>query len=181
MQLNQFKFKRPGILTSLCLATFLLLSISACKKKEEPPKTNTGNQNPAAEPDYILFKGYKMILRKPRTWEMDINGGDTILYWSGSTGGSGDTALLIRHPESIKAGVNTIVEYAFYYGEVGLFLNWGVPGVSPEVAITGGDYKIERINNRWVSTLKNGTGVWKRTSGDVNYTGIEVKITWPQF
>ncbi len=179
MKLNKFKLNRQGILFPISLVVLMSVCISSCKKEEEPPKANT--QNPTVEQDYILFNGYKMILKKPRLWKMDINAGDTVLNWAGSTGGSGDTAIQFRHPERIKSGTNTVVKDALNLGEVGILINWGLPGVNPEVQLTGGEYKIERINNRWVSMLKSGTGVWEKTSGDVTYTGIEARVTWPEF
>lgn len=178
--MNQFKFVHPGILVCCCLL-LALISFTACGNVEDQPEPGTKNTNPVVEPDYILFNGYKMILRKPRLWKIGVNAGDTVMNWAGSTGGSGDTAIQFRHPEGIKAGTNTVVKDALNLGEVGIFINWGVPGVYPEVQLTSGDYKIERVNKRWVSTLKNGKGIWEKSGGNVNYTGIEVRVTWPEF
>jgi hypothetical protein len=180
MKINPFKLRQPGILVYSCLLLSVLF-FAACGKEEESSNTGTKNTNPAVESDYILFNGYKMILRKPRLWKIGVNAGDTVLNWAGSLGGSGDTAIQFRHAEGIKGGANAVVQDALDLGEVGILINWGVPGVNPEIQLTSGDYKIERINKRWVSTLKNGKGVWEKSSGNVNYSGIEVRVTWPEF
>lgn len=159
----------------------VLLFIGSCNKG--------GGDNPTPDPIpttdemYIKCIGQKIICRVPaKTYKTYYAiGKDTAVEWAGNIpiGIGGDTTLYIGHPGPRKLGVKyKVVVFAVNPDEVNMTLVWSVVAGKPRMNIDGGDYTLEKIKGKWVSTLKNGTGYDVKITGQ-RYTGIEFRMIWP--
>jgi hypothetical protein len=184
--------KITNILFILIAITVLSFGLDSCKKEKKVPPTETEEEEEEKKDttkvttqDYILFLNHKIIMKNPAKGEIEILAGtDTSYYWAGNqpTGADGDTVLYINHGfEPRKAGSYTkITDVPFYQDELSTGIRWGTVDGRPYVQIRKGEYTLKRENNFWVSTLKNGEGIWIKSGGDTTfYSGIEFRATWP--
>lgn len=186
---NKVKFIQ--LLSLVCVLGFM--TFQSCKDDDKPKTDDTtktdDNPDPLAGKDYLLFEGVRVEFRDPSIGKMDYSAGDTSLRWGGNKPETitGDTVLSINHPGynsdlddlPRKEGVFTFSENPVE-GQVRSTIQWGTADGYPVVKLTGGTYELKRVDGKWVSILKNGTGTWTKSNGDkVNYTGIEFKATWP--
>jgi len=131
---------------------------------------------------YIIFKGQKVTCRVPAdTYRTSNNPNDTTLTWSGNIplGVGGDTLLTIIHPgprlQSVKYKT---MDYGVEDDEVMIRLRWSIIAGQPNILFDGGDYKLEKVKGKWVSTMKNGTG-YDVKDETKRYSNIEFRIIWP--
>jgi hypothetical protein len=192
---NKVKFIQ--ILSLACVLGLTSISIQSCKDDDKPPVITNDDDNTSPDPlagkDYLIFEGVKVEFRNPEMGKMTTSDLDTVLEWYGNkpSGTVGDTVLIISHPskdEDIESkpraeGIYTFVPWPGNVSSTNTVttrLRWGTLSGRPVVDLTGGTYELKRVDGKWVSILKNGTGTWTKSNGDkVNYTGIEFKATWP--
>lgn len=190
---NKVKFIQ--LLSLVCVLGFM--TFQSCKDDDKPKTDDTtktdDNPDPLAGKDYLIFEGVKVEFRNPEIGTLKANTGDTSLEWYGNkpSGTYGDTVVLIKHaalddidikPIPRTAGIHTFAPWPrpFSTDKVTVRLRWGTLDGYPVVDMTGGTYELKRVDGKWISIIKNGTGTWTKSNGDkVNYTGIELKATWP--
>ncbi|MBS3914341.1 MAG: hypothetical protein KG003_07570 [Bacteroidetes bacterium] len=174
--------KHFKLLGTLLLAVGILMTTTNGCKKDTNNNNNNNNTGGTTE-NYILFNGVKVTFVNPKIGVTKIIAGDTAYQWSGNLpGGFGDdTTLTIIHIGKRIAGSPTKLDpQGITEGEVAIDLRWSIIAGQPWPGIVGGDYKLERVNGKWVSTLKNGVGEWTNSGGTKQtYTGIEFRVEWP--
>jgi hypothetical protein len=190
---NKVKFIK--ILSLACVLSLISISIQSCKDDDKPPTgtttTDDNDTDPLAGKDYLKFEGYKLEFNNPTIGTVKGSESDTTLEWRGNkpSTSAGDTAIFILHPAldselnpiiSRKLGTYTPVFSDADEGQIQIYIRFSDLDGRPRVNITGGTYELKRVDGKWVSILKNGKGTWTKDNGDkVNYTGIELKATWP--
>jgi hypothetical protein len=190
-----YKLKLIRILSLTCILG--LITFQSCKKDDKPKtddttKTDDNNPDPLAGKDYLLFEGVKVEFRNPAIGKLTTNIADTSLEWYGNkpSGTVGDTVVVIKHltvddnldPLPRSAGIHAFSPWPIPTSndKVTVRLRWGTLDGYPVIDMTGGTYELKRVDGKWISLIKNGTGTWTKSNGDkVNYTGIELKATWP--
>lgn len=164
----------------------VLLFIGSCKGGgDDPTPDPTDTTKKVTDEMYIILNGLKVTCKVPasdyRTF-YDKSNGDTSVQWSGNipSGVGGDTTLYIGHPGPRLLGTKyTVKSPAFGDAKkVEINLRWGIIAGHPYVFIDGGDYTLEKIKGKWVSTLKNGTG-YDIKDNTKKYSGIEFRMIWP--
>jgi len=175
-QISKNKFSLI-LLVVLGISTLLTNSCSSGGDDPTPTPTPTGSDEM-----YIIFKGQKVICRVPAdTYRTSNNPNDTTLTWSGNIplGVGGDTLLTIIHPGPRLQGVKyKTMDYGIEDDEVMIRLRWSIIAGQPNILFDGGDYKLEKLKGKWVSTMKNGTG-YDVKDGTKKYSNIEFRIIWP--
>jgi hypothetical protein len=191
---NKVKFIK--ILSLACILGLTSISIQSCKEDDKPPVVTNDDDNINPDPlvgkDYLKFEGVRVEFRNPEIGKLKTSGPDTLFEWYGNkpSGSIGDTVVLINHtgldeaanPSPRKAGIHTFAPWPIPNStdKVTVRLRWGTSDGRPVVDMTGGTYELKSVDGKWVSIIKNGTGTWTKDNGDkVNYTGIELKATWP--
>jgi hypothetical protein len=190
-----YKLKLIRILSLTCILG--LITFQSCKKDGKPKtddttKTDDDNPDPLAGKDYLKFEGVRVEFRNPTMGSLKTSFADSSLEWRGNkpSGIIGDTVIYIKH-----AAVNSLGEelkrregahgFAPWPAprtneDVTIRIQWGTADGYPVVDLTSGTYELKKVDGKFVSILKNGTGTWTKSNGDkVNYTGIELKATWP--
>ena len=160
--------------------TLVSLYLTSCSKNGTEPEPDP--VAPVNNEMYINFNGKKLICRVPAVrYETSIGTlKDTVFEWRGNfpTGAGGDTTIQIAHngPRSVTAKYKPNI--GLNLDEVRITLKWSDILGAPNIAFDGGDYSLERINGKWVSTMKNGVGydVKNKTK---RYTGVEFRMIWP--
>jgi len=181
---NKVKFIK--ILSLACFLGLTSISIQSCKEDDKPPVVTNDDDNtnpdPLAGKDYFKFEGVKVEFRNPAMGTRKMISFFTAFSWEGNkpTGALGDTVLRVMHPTALAEGTYTLKEEAFEEEEAFVEILWGTADGRPQVQLNGGTYELKKVDGKFVSILKNGTGTWTKSNGDkVNYTGIELKATWP--
>lgn len=155
----------------------IILLFNSCKSGESDV---TPNPTPTVTDEmYIQLNGLKVICKLPASqYHTFVKGGDTCVdWWSGL--GDKDTILTISHSGPRISGMKYKVEALWGNpDEVGINLRWSVNLGHPDVVFDGGDYTLEKIKGKWVSTMKNGTGYDSYVAGK-RYSGIEFRLIWP--
>jgi len=172
-KINFIKYWSKSILLLPLLLPILV--IDSCQSKVEVPK-------PDGEM-YIQFNGIKVICRPTSYgfYTTYLQQGDTAVSWQGNIGGGlGDTLLIIRHSGArIIEKKYRIVGFCAKPDEVSINLEWSAQTKGqPSIQFDGGDYTLDKINGRWVSIVKNGTG-YDSNNSNIRYSGIDCRIIWP--
>lgn len=181
---NKVKFIQ--LLSLICVLGLMTFSIQSCKEDDKPPVVTNDDDNtnpdPLAGKDYFKFEGVRVEFRNPAIGTREMIGSYPSLIWEGNkpTGALGDTTIVIMHPDELVEGTLKVDPLANNDDEVYIQIRWGTVDGMPQVTLTGGSYEMKKVDGKFVSILKNGTGTWTKSNGDkVNYTGIELKATWP--
>jgi len=169
--------KTLGILCLALVGLITITNLSSCNEEEPTKKVDP----PVSTKDYLIFDGHKVELNSPTNGNVQKLGGDTSLVWRGNqpSGVEGDTVFSINHyviDETLSYVVN---DDAFEKNEVNIGIRWGTLYGKPIVLITGGGYTLKRENGILISTLKNGTGVWKDANGDIKNPIRELNLEPP--
>lgn len=181
---NKVKFIQ--LLSLACVLGLMIFSIQSCKDDDKPPVVTNDDDNtnpdPLAGKDYLLINGYKLEFINPERGTRTLIAGDTTLRWAGNKPekSAGDTIIQIVHASTRIPGNYKIVDIGFDEGDAMIYIQLGTLDGRPVIELTGGEYTLQLVNGLWVTIVKNGVGVWEKDNGDiVNYTGIELKATWP--
>ncbi len=155
----------------------VLLFIGSCMPDTTDP---TPDPTPTNNEMYIKFQGKKVICKVPandyRTYVNSL--GDTGVTWEGNLP-AGDTIFSLGHHGQRIVGKKYVLKFFSTNPEdVMVNITWSSFSTAPKIIIDGGDYTLEKINGKWVSTLKNGLGYNGRNSSE-RYTGIEFRMIWP--
>lgn len=179
MKVHFSNFKSWLVITlSMCLLG--IVTLFSCGKST-PPEPDPAN--PVVKDEmYFIINGKKVICKLPaKKYQTSVFNGDTSMEWVGNIpiGVGGDTIVSITHGGPRIKGINyTMFDFAAKPEHVVVDIVLGDIFTSPSVRPDGGDYTIEKINGKWVSTLKNGVGYDTRDNSK-RYTGIEFRIIWP--
>lgn len=162
---------------SIISTVILLISIASCKSGGEDPLPDPTPTN--TDEMYIILNGKKIICKLPaKQYEVYSTILDTGVQWSGNLPSS-DTTIGIGHYGPRIAGFKyTLNPKAVAPDIVTTVIRWSYISTAPHVIVDGGNYTLEKIKGKWVSTLKNGTGYDYNTKTK-RYTNIEYRIIWP--
>jgi len=177
---NKISKNKFSLILMFVLGICTLFTNSCSSGGEDPtptPTTPTGSDEM-----YIILNGQKVTCRVPATlYRTYNNSGDTTVKWSGNipSGFGGDTTINIMHPGPRINGMKyKPIDFGIDDDQVMIYLRWGIVVGQPWVLFDGGDYKLEKIKGKWVSTMKNGTGFDSKDKTK-RYSNIEFRIIWP--
>lgn len=176
---NRFLSNKFSILLLCVLGISTLFTNSCSSGGDDPTPTPTPN---GSDEMYIILNGKKVTCRVPATtYETNNTPSDTSVKWSGNipSGVGGDTTINILHPGPRINGMKyKPVDLGLDDDNVMIYLRWSIVAGHPWVLFDGGDYKLEKVKGKWVSTIKNGTG-YDVKDDTKRYSNIEFRIIWP--
>lgn len=154
----------------LAIGGVLIMGMNGCKKDTT---TGSGSGSGAggggtASPDYFKLNGTTVNFISPTIGVQTGNvQGEELLEWKSYNRGDTVASILAAAPR--KEGTIDPSSY---------IITLKINGLT--VKINGGDFKYEKLDGKWVSTLKNGIGEENTGVGSIKkYPGVELKMTWP--